>query len=272
MPSPMPSMLTTLIEKIDTSPNCVAPTSTASVVSTPPIATSSGMPAATKPPSRITITAIAIGKAIASPRRRSLSDAVAKVSLTSTLPPTRISGASSSWARLSISSATARSVSSSSPPARVTTMRAARPSLERSASRPLDHGSATSITPSSAPIAARPPARSAWIVGSSTSMPSAMTATCPPVSARSSSSWATRPDSVEVPAPNSEESTEKADEPIAAVAIRSRIHETMTARRRRTMKWANRLMMRPPRSRTVSPAGAAEHPLAGRRRGFPRPR
>ena len=35
------------------------------------------------------------------PRRRSFSDAVAKVSLTSTLPPTRTSGASSSWARSS---------------------------------------------------------------------------------------------------------------------------------------------------------------------------
>ena len=47
------------------------------------------------------MTTMAIGRAIASPRRRSFSDAVAKVSLTSTLPPTRTSGASRSWARSS---------------------------------------------------------------------------------------------------------------------------------------------------------------------------
>ncbi len=44
---------------------------------------------------------MAMGSAIASPLRRSFSEAVANVSLTSTLPPTRISGASRSWARSS---------------------------------------------------------------------------------------------------------------------------------------------------------------------------
>ena len=47
MPRPMPSMFTTLTEKIDTSPRAVAPTRTARVVMTPPMATSSGMPPAT---------------------------------------------------------------------------------------------------------------------------------------------------------------------------------------------------------------------------------
>ena len=72
---------------------------------------------------------MAMGRAIASPRRRSFSEAVAKVSLTSTLPPTRTSGASSSWARSSTSLATASSSSSSRSPARVTTTSAARPSV-----------------------------------------------------------------------------------------------------------------------------------------------
>ena len=101
MPRPMPSMFTTLTEKIDTSPSTVAPTRTARVVMTPPMATSIGMPPATSPPSRTTMAMMAMGRAIASPFRRSLSDAVAKVSLTSTLPPTSTSGASSSWARSS---------------------------------------------------------------------------------------------------------------------------------------------------------------------------
>ena len=49
MPSPMPSMLTTLTEKMDTSPSRVAATRTARVGMTPPSATSSGMPPATRP-------------------------------------------------------------------------------------------------------------------------------------------------------------------------------------------------------------------------------
>ena len=48
-------------------------------------------------------------------------------------------------------------------------------------------------------------------------MPSATMAIWPPVSARSSSCWATRPDSVVVPAPKSVDSTEKAELPMVAV-------------------------------------------------------
>ena len=49
MPRPMPSMLTTLIEKIDTSPSTVAATSTASEEMTPARATSIGMPGGAQP-------------------------------------------------------------------------------------------------------------------------------------------------------------------------------------------------------------------------------
>ena len=62
MPRPMPSMLTTLIEKIDTSPSTVAATSTASEVTTPARATSKGMPAARSPPSRKIMARNAIGQ------------------------------------------------------------------------------------------------------------------------------------------------------------------------------------------------------------------
>ena len=80
MPSPMPSMLTTLTEKMDTSPSRVAATRTARVGMTPPSATSSGMPPATSPPSSSTMMTMAMGSAMASPRSRSDSDAVWNVS------------------------------------------------------------------------------------------------------------------------------------------------------------------------------------------------
>ena len=56
-------------------------------------------------------------------------------------------------------------------------------------------------------------------------MPSATIAICPPVSARSSSCWATRPDSVDEPAPKSVDSTENAELPMAAVMTSSTIHD-----------------------------------------------
>ena len=88
----MPSMLTTFTEKIDTSPIIVAPTSTASDMMTPLNATSNGIPAAMRPPNSSTITNTAIGRAMASPRSRSFSEAVSNCSPTSRLPPTSTLG------------------------------------------------------------------------------------------------------------------------------------------------------------------------------------
>ncbi len=211
---------------------------------TPPSATSRGMPPATSPPSSSTMITMAMGSAMASPRSRSDSEAVWKVSPTRTLPPTSTSGASSCRARSSTRCATASSSSSARLPARVTTTRAARPSVARSAvpAGPLFQGSATSRTPSTAAIRARSAVILAWTCGSATSMRSATMASWPPVPSRSSSWWATRPDSVEFPAPKSVDRTLNAELPAIAVPTRPTTQARMTARRRRTTKRPNRVM------------------------------
>ncbi len=252
MPRPMPSMLTTLIEKIDTSPSNVAATSTASEVTTPANATSIGMPAARSPPSRKIMARKAIGRAIASPRRRSFSEALPNCSPTRTLPPTSTAGASRSRATSPISWARSTSASSSRPPATVTTASAARPSLARRASEPVDHGSTTAITPSIAATRASPAVSEAATAGSSTSMSSAMMAISPPVAARSSSCSVTRPDSVLGPAPNADDSTEKAELPTVPAPMSSRAQITMTTRRRRTTSAASEDIMTSP---ARSPSG-----------------
>ncbi len=253
MPSPMPSMFTTLIEKIDTSPIRVAATSTASEATTPASATSMGMPAARSPPSRKTIARNAIGRAIASPRRRSFSDAVANCSPTRTFPPTSVSGASTSRATSVIWWASSSSASSSRPPVMVTTASAARPSLARSAADPVDHGSTTAITPSIAAIRSSPAPIFVATPGSSTSIPSTMMAISPPVSASSSTRWVTRPDSVLGPAPKLDESTEKAALPMVPAATSTTNQIVMTMRRRRTTSAASEDIMTPSpwRARTL---------------------
>ena len=73
-----------------------------------------------------------------------------------------------------------------------------------------------------------------------------MMAISPPVSARSSSRSATRPDSVLGPAPKLEDSTEKAELPTVPAPMSSTIQIVMTARRRRTTSEASEDIMRPP--------------------------
>ena len=138
----------------------------------------------------------------------------------------------------------------------VTTARAARPSLARRASAPVDQGSTTAMTPSMAAIRASPAVTDAATAGSSTSMPSAMIAISPPVSARSSRRSVTRPDSVPGPAPKLEESTEKAALPTVPAASRSTIQRVMTVRRRRTTRLARAVIMTSPSRSHPWPRGA----------------
>ena len=128
----------------------------------------------------------------------------------------------------------------------VTTASAARPSLARRAAEPVDHGSTTAMTPSMAATRSSPAARDAATAGSSRSMPAAMMAISPPVSARSSSRSVTRPDSVLGPAPKLEESTENAELPTVPAPMSSTAQIMMTARRRRTTSEASEDIMRSP--------------------------
>ena len=173
------------------------------------------------------MTTMAMGRAIASPCRRSFSEAVAKVSLTRTFAAdedlgTRRAGARGPRPRL----ATASSASSSRSPARVTTTQRGasvgglqgvspgRPGIgdvedaiergDRRRARRDGH-----VGPAGRRRRCRRPRSAIW----------------PPVSARSSSCWATRPDSVAVPAPKSVDSTENAALPMVAVTMRSATHD-----------------------------------------------
>jgi hypothetical protein len=108
------------------------------------------------------------------------------------------------------------------------------------------------MTPSMAAIRSSPAVTDAATAGSSASIPSAMTAISPPVSARSSSRSVTWPDSVPAPGPKLDESTEKAELPTVPAASSSTIQNVMTARRRRTTNEASEDIMRSPpwRART----------------------
>ena len=189
MPSPMPSMLTTLTEKIDTSPSARRADEHGQ----------RGEHAAEGDEQRH-----AGGdepaeqhdhhddrdRAGRSPRRaagRSPTPS-ANVSLTSTLPPTSTSGASSSWARSSTSCATRQLgvvvevAGQRDDHERGSTVgRAERVGAGRPRVGDVDHAVERGDRREPGGDASR------WTCGSSTSMPSAMMAICPPVSARSSS-------------------------------------------------------------------------------------